>query len=201
MSSNLVIPDFDERSHSYSVLGVRYPSVTQILDYMGEVSKFSKSPEAALRGTINHRILEAYDNGKLIDDFLNDDQKRSVDYWHNFCKDFGHKWELIESRFAHGGLRYAGTIDRYGQGALVDIKTGQIPQSARLQLAGYAMGLPIDPSKVDRYCVVINPKKHKTYKLSRLYNDPSDLVEWEAMVRRYYQQVERDERIYESGKL
>jgi hypothetical protein len=200
MSAGIVIPDFDELSHTYSVFGVRYPSVTQILDYMGEVSKFAKSPTHAARGTVNHRILELYDKGTLIDDFLDEDQKRSVEYWHNFCKDFGHKWEVIEGRFAHKELRYAGTIDRYGQGALVDIKTGQIPSSARLQLAGYAMGLTADPSKIERYCVVINPKKHKNYKLSKLYNDPTDLLEWESMVRRYYQRIEQDERIYDTSR-
>jgi hypothetical protein len=186
----LIVPDFDESTHTYRVDGEKKPSTTQILDFMGHVSPFAKSDTHADRGTRIHRITQLYDLGQLHYDFLNDDELYSIEYYVNFLNDFRPKWNGVETLFYNPELDHCGQVDRWNDDLLVDIKTGTVPKSARLQTASYALGVCDKPEKVERFCLIINPKKHKTYKISKPYTDPVDFLEWKQVVKDYRRMID-----------
>jgi len=185
----MIIPDFDESTHEYRVDGKRKASVTQILDIMGLVSPFAKSDSHASRGTRIHRILELHDLDKLNHDWLDDKEIACIKYWDQFKSDFNLDWIGVETRFYNPELDYCGTVDRIGRELIVDIKTGTIPKSAALQTAGYAMGVSDDPIGLERLAVIINPRKHKSYKLGKPMKDPGDFLEWQNIVNEFHRRM------------
>ena len=189
----MIVPDFDESTHSYRVDGKRKASVTQILDIMGIVSPFAKSEPHANRGTRIHRILELHDLDKLNYDWLDDEELTCIKYWDQFKSDFKLEWSGVERRFYHPDLDYCGTIDRIGKNLIVDIKTGTIPKSAALQTAGYAMGVSPEPEKLERIAVIINPRKHKCYKLGKPMTDCGDFLEWQNIVAEFHKRMNEHE--------
>ena len=151
---------FDPVKHEYrNSNGLQVLSVTQILSLAG-ICDFSFVEEeirvrSMERGTSVHWLLQLEDEGAL------DPRKiplrlrpyrRAYLYWKDSS---GFKPDLIERQFiSHYG--YAGTVDRYGHlpktpnypngsSAVVDFKTGEVPDWVRYQLVAYAMRMHANP--------------------------------------------------------
>lgn len=119
---------FDEAEHIYTVGAQRVPSVTQILSPLVD---FSMVPKAVLEraqqlGTAVHRATELFDLDDLDEDSLSDELLPFLTAWRKFRAETGFVPELIEQRFHHPALRFAGTLDRTGlmngRRVLIDIK-------------------------------------------------------------------------------
>jgi len=139
---------FDAAKHEYrTAKGVQVPSVTQVLARAG-ICDFSFVEEeirirSMARGTSVHWLLQLEDEGCLnyrqVPVGLRPYRKAYLE-WKGRSGFIPH---LIEYQFiSHYG--YAGTVDRFGclvngTWAVVDFKTGEIPDWVRYQLTAYAM--------------------------------------------------------------
>jgi hypothetical protein len=146
---------FDSALHEYrDAKGSIVPSVTQILARDG-ICDFSFVEEevrnrAMERGTSVHWLLQLEDEGALnyrqVPPGLRSYRKAYLDW----KKAAGFIPQLIEYKFiSHYG--YAGTVDRFGclangTWAVVDFKTGEIPDWVRYQLSAYAMRMHVVPA-------------------------------------------------------
>jgi hypothetical protein len=170
---------FDEPTHTYHVDGAELPSVTRILRAVGLSTDWATlTPDvraAAERkrelGTRVHRACVALDSGTLSWGQLEEDVFGYVEAWEKYVRERQLiEWLAIEQPFAHGALRYAGTLDRLGRTTanvyvLPDIKCGDPDDAAgQYQTAGYALlaedaGLPpnISARHVQRECVQLSP--------------------------------------------
>jgi len=136
---------FKEETHEYFLSGVRIPGVTEILENVG-ISDFSMVPKETLeraqrRGTRVHKICELWDRDKLNLDSLTLEDMGYLEAWRAFSKKYGVEipelWEFNEAKLYSKKFGFAGTLDRYIKGILVDIKTGVKEKSHPVQLAAY----------------------------------------------------------------
>jgi hypothetical protein len=144
---------FNEERHEYTLGGVVYPSVSEII---APLVDFSRIPAATLefardRGVAVHKACELLDLGTL--DWTTVDERISpyITSYEAFLNSFSLRWTSIEQREHHKTMYYAGTPDRRGivreiltQGRestktiLVDIKaTYALAPSVQVQLSGY----------------------------------------------------------------
>ena len=187
--------EFDESRHLYKVNGRVIPSVTQILNHNKQ--NFYKDNGADITGTIVHKLLEDYDNGKNVD-FYGEEYLTYLEQYKAFKEDYEPSWDHIERRVYDEFMEYCGTVDRAGffknKRVVLDIKTGSsVPAWAALQTAAYANALyPNDYPDVFRMVLHINPKKLKTYKV-KVYSDQLDFDRWELSCRNYHKEVKEME--------
>ena len=139
---------FNEERHEYSVDGVVVPSVTQILKPLTvdtvEKAKPWLRDIAADRGTRIHQATMLMDYGEEVE--ADHDIVGYLKAYQRFLDDYNPKWEGIETLVYHDGLRYAGTIDRYGlidgEKVVLDIKTGSYNKHIMsAQLGAYVSAL------------------------------------------------------------
>jgi hypothetical protein len=141
---------FDAGPHEYRVDGVLAPSVTQILSAVGAGWRGPSNEMALARGAALHESVRLYHAGTF-------DAKNQTDGWTEIVKpyfdgftrfmaDTGFKIENCEVMVFNQRLFYAGTLDLvgklHGKTVILDLKTGNGPASAGLQLAAYTMCLP-----------------------------------------------------------
>jgi hypothetical protein len=136
--------EFNPDIHEYKENGIKIPSVTQILEESGLVDLSWISPELleakADLGHKVHQTTEYYDNDTLDVESLDPLLEGYLEGWIKFKADY--KFEVLESELQlfHKVYRYAGTIDRIGKDlTLLDIKTGIMTQSHRIQTMGYKL--------------------------------------------------------------
>lgn len=119
---------FDPVEHVYTVGARRVPSVTQTL---APLIDYSQVPAAVLKraqdlGTAVHRMTELYDLDDLDVDSLSQELMPYLTAWMRFRAETGFVPELIEQRFHHSALHFAGTLDRTGlikgRRSVIDIK-------------------------------------------------------------------------------
>jgi hypothetical protein len=136
--SKLVI---EEATHTYTLDGVRLPSVTQIINRVLPYD-FNASEWHMQRGSATHRACELLDNASL--DWLTVDPEilPRVKAWEAFRRDMPMEIVAVEERLAHSGLRYAGTLDRIfrrdGKMICADIKNS-VSAQVKIQLAFYSL--------------------------------------------------------------
>ncbi len=170
---------FNEEKHEYSVSGVRYPSVTQIL---APLVDYSQVPRAVLErarklGQAVHRMTELFDLDDLDMDDLADELRPYLTAWIKFRAETGFVPETIEKRLYHPALRFAGTPDRSGlinrRRAVIDIKKMlYLGPVIGLQLAAYQELFEKNGTHVeDRYALGL--RADGTYRLQP-YTDKSD---------------------------
>ena len=106
---------FFDDTHTYTVDGEEYPSVSEISRFAsrevyGDVNQYNLD-RAAERGSAVHKATEILDKyGKVECD---EDIVPYIQAYVQFRKDFGvGDYEHIEKALAHDGLKFAGTIDR-----------------------------------------------------------------------------------------
>jgi len=175
---------FDPAAHTYTVDGVRLPSVTEICRFLSYDRKSDKpwlAQQAADRGTRVHEYTVMLDYGEEPED-IEPDCAGYVAAYRRFLHDYKPEWQGIETVLGSKSLGYAGTCDRYGvisgRRAVLDIKTGSsIHKSlAATQLTGYwtLLGGTKRFFAKDRWCLLL--RKDSTYWLENL-NDAPEL--WE----------------------
>ena len=139
------MPDRDERfdaeTHTYTVDGERYISVTEVFDRLGLVPEFAKSEEARARGSRIHLACHFLGKGTLDWKSVYKLDKPYVRGWEKFLKESGFVIEISERALYNHIHRYAGTPDCIGKignrPTVVDIKTGVVPVTTGLQTAAY----------------------------------------------------------------
>jgi hypothetical protein len=141
---------FDEASHTYTLDGLKLPSVTGILAPIKP--DFSMVPPDVLEakrafGIAVHTACEWDDDAELDDDCTDAAVMGCVRAWRAFRQATGCEIHANEQRLYHPGLRFAGTLDRFarlkelGNGFwILDIKTSVDPHpSYGVQLSGYRL--------------------------------------------------------------
>jgi len=159
---------FDEKKHQYTVDGVVYPSVTDILEHLTAPGYGKVNPaileEAKQRGTAVHELTEAIDYGMPPEEIEDGLAGYALAYL-RFLADYDVEWELIEHRFYEPIMGFCGTIDRVGKidgiDAIVDIKTTSSPSTDQkiavcCQTAAYAFGICESDDDKKRYALYLH---------------------------------------------
>ena len=132
---------FDPDNHVYTHKGQRLLSVTEILKGAGLADHLA-DPYYLDRGTKIHKACQFFDEGTLDFEALDPLILPYVEAWRDFKAVSRIKITAIEKMVRHKELGYAGRADRFGKlnnlKAVIDIKTGQIPEFAKFQPAAYA---------------------------------------------------------------
>lgn len=164
--------EFDEKTHTYAVEGVQYPSVTQILAPLTQSHYGSINPSvlqyAADRGKAVHTACELIDYG--CDPDIDQEIEPYVKAYMDFLEDYKPQMEFIESLVFNDDLGYCGTVDRVVKVGneiwVLDIKTYAQPNRANYisvccQTAAYGMAL--NYPRYRRKALFLTPKGN--YKL------------------------------------
>ncbi|EIF30923.1 hypothetical protein BCh11DRAFT_06435 [Burkholderia sp. Ch1-1] len=162
---------FDPVEHSYTVGAQRVPGVTATL---APLVDFSMVPKAVLEraqqlGTAVHRMVELDNRKDLDEDSVSDELLPFLTAYRRFRAETGFVPELIEQRFHHPVLRFAGTLDITGsinrRSAVVDIKKMlTLGPVVGVQLAAYQELCRVNGHEVlDRYGLGL--RKDGTYRL------------------------------------
>lgn len=172
---------FDAEAHVYRVGGVRWPSVTQVLDPLNELDGVPRHLiEAAGRfGNHVHQACHLWDLGQLDEEALDPELEPYLRGWKKFLKDTGAEVIESERQVIHRRLKYCGTLDKTIKLAakhhLVDIKSGAlVPRTVGPQTAAYREAYLHDELSLSpvRYCVHLRPDGD--YRRHTL-KDPADL--------------------------
>lgn len=138
--------DFDEPTHTYTVSGLRYPSVTEVV---GMLRPESGAPQKLLEykrqlGKAVHKAIELMERGTLNVDTVDPAIVPFVGAWSKFKAetDFSvlHSEMIVYSK----KIRVAGTLDLTGMRGkfieLLDLKAvWEMGDETAIQTAGYAM--------------------------------------------------------------
>ncbi len=162
----IALPDcglaFDEAQHSYTLRGIKLPSVTQIMEPMS-LMLYNGIPQetlygAADRGTRAHEQISNYVLYGIEEE--DEDTRPYLEAFRAFEKAYHPAWVDSEYRTYHKVLRYAGTVDLIGyiepdDGTgvdVIDIKCTAVyhPVMLATQLAGYCEALQSHGIKVRR---------------------------------------------------
>jgi len=198
--------DFNAETHTYSVEGRVFPSVTQIIgsvdvkgkrlgtNYDGVRSGLMS--ERAAFGTAVHAACLELDGGTLDWDALDENVSPYVAAWESFKADQCYTAELSEVVVCSTRHHYAGTVDSIGtlarpneppRRALIDIKTGSTV-GAQYQTAAYAAAYleraPDDCIAV-RMSVKLQPDDDAPYRVEN-YALPTDLTAFRAALYLYH---------------
>lgn len=130
----------NKETHTYMLDdGTVVPATHDILETTG-ISNVSSIPpyileKAQRRGTIIHTLLEYYD--KDILDEYDKSLQGYIDQWQLFKNQYKIKqFTLIEKPLV-SVLGFATTLDRYVDGIIIDIKSGQFYPSYQIQTASH----------------------------------------------------------------
>lgn len=132
---------FNEAEHSYTLDGVRLPSVTQIINAILPV--YQAAEWHLQRGTATHHGCRLLDEGRLDWSTVDPEIEPRIRAWEKFRRDFPAA-ELIacERPMASAKCRFAGTMDRMfdrmGKLTVIDIKNS-VSAQVRLQLGAYSL--------------------------------------------------------------
>lgn len=127
----MVKVQFDEATHTYTIDGKEYPSVTNIVRFLSYDQSKNADPQMALmareRGTEVHEATALYDYSGEIPGDLSADSAPYVSAYVQFLRDYKPEWKFIEHIMGDAGLGYCGTLDRAGfigdDFCILDIKT------------------------------------------------------------------------------
>jgi hypothetical protein len=142
---------FDEATHTYTVDGEKWPSVTQILDPLLELDGI---PRAALEAAAQfghhcHQATDLWDKGVLDEDALDPHLRPYLEAWKSCLSETGMVVLASELRVHHRLLNVAGTLDKLvrwqkhkqlvpARRYILDIKTSaEVPWTVGMQTAGY----------------------------------------------------------------
>lgn len=183
---------YSEAEHTYHVAGVRWPSVTQVLDPLMELDGIPREAlkAAADFGNHVHQACHLWDIGRLDEDDLDVHLQPYLTGWKAFLRDTGAVVLESERLVSHPTLKVAGRLDRIirfepkNQRHVLDIKTAvHVHWTVALQTAAYREMLSHEESFREvgedlptlskiRFCCHLLPDA--TYRLLTL-KDPTDL--------------------------
>ena len=194
---NAAAVQFDAEAHTYTVDGVLFPSVTQVLgDLSARIYRFVNAADmvrTAQLGTAVHAVIELDAHDQLDEDDLDDGLRPYLDMWRQFKAQSGFQVILSEQRVVSQRYGYAGTLDLFGRLhkrlALADAKRcAAVPKTAGPQTAGYEIALRechpefgIEP--IDRYALHLTPERWQLVPLrdrddSRVFLSALTLHKW-----------------------
>lgn len=171
---------FDPVEHRYTVDGMRYPSVTEVLDPIAMLDGIPAELLAAAAdlGKKAHLACHLDDAGQLNEIECDPALLPYVRAWRKYQSDTGFVVLASELIVLHHTLKYAGMLDKYGRyhsnplRALLDLKTALLvprtvgPQVAAYQEALISMQYPGVNHRTPRKCVTLFPDA--TYKETAL---------------------------------
>ncbi len=146
--------DFEKTTHTYTMDGIKVPSVTQILSVLHSYDGVSERVlnDAADRGTIAHLVCDLIESHDITMADIVAKEPEYVGYaeaWNKFLDSapfpVKSSFPKIEERLCSAKYGFAGTIDRIYIGTnavtnevnIVDIKTGVPLPIHDIQLAAY----------------------------------------------------------------
>jgi hypothetical protein len=185
------VVEFNEQDHSYTVEGVRYPSVTQILaalGFYGDAVKYF-TEQSRDRGSFVHRIIQYHLAGELDEETIDPALRGYFDAWLGFERDTGFTAHTIEQPMFCSVNLFAGTPDLIGElrrDSIIDIKTGDPGPAAALQTAAYEI---LYGKSVSRFSLQL--KQDGKYKLTA-YQEYTDRKIFLAALSVYRWQVARN---------
>lgn len=159
LGSEVVVPQFDEEKHLYTVFGRTVPSVSRILRPLtdavyGTVDK-KVLDEKAFLGSAVHKCIEIENKGgKIKASTMQEEWLPYLDAYHKFLKEMNVR--VIESEMKLGCKRYCGTLDSESYVGdelfVIDYKTTSvIHPHVGVQLSAYnALINAIKPAKRSR---------------------------------------------------
>jgi hypothetical protein len=142
---------FDPVAHTYTVDGIQYPSVTQILMTEGFIDTSFYTEWGRDKGKLAHLCVHLDDTGELDESTVDPVLAPYLDAYRRFKRESGFivaasEWPLVNPTY-----RFAGTIDKIGtfkgiNCSIIDVKTGAVESWAAIQLAAYEI-LKCEPHK------------------------------------------------------
>lgn len=137
---------FRESDHTYTYGGAHVPGVTTVIE--DTLDSFSRVPRDVLErsrqlGKAVHKACALHDLKDLNISTVHEAVTPYLNAWIRFCKEQNFMALEIEAQVFHRKHMYAGTTDRVGyvkgcqSAAIIDIKSGLIMPSARIQTAAY----------------------------------------------------------------
>lgn len=185
---SVIVPEFDEATHTYRVDGRVVASVTQILKavypdvYAGIPEKILE--RKALLGTAVHKVIELYLGKRLDFESLHTEVQPYFESWLSWWCDHEHGTFKSEQRFYYPAMDYTGTEDFEGEldGDDWDIDwkiTTHELGTHRLQMAGYTH--PKLDLKRRRGALYL--RDDGSVAVLKEYTDVKDLNDWMATVR------------------
>jgi len=131
---------FYKQEHKYMLDDKELPSVTTVLAEAGMYGNNFYTRDAALRGTAVHTACELYLHGRLDDKTMDEELVPYVEAFKKFLSMSGFTLMFSEMPLYHSVLRYAGTVDMYGEYrgkfVIVDIKSGNPHPTHDVQIGG-----------------------------------------------------------------
>lgn len=171
---------FDEATHTYTLDGIRLPSVTEVTRFCAYDYKSDRpwlAEAAASRGTAVHEACALIDYGEEPEE--TPEIAGYLKAYRRFLADYKPEWELIEHPIGSLDVGFAGTLDRFGtidgEPSILDIKTGQLHGAAlSAQLTAYSELLQTEtfllPPEPDLYALKLS--NDGTYTLKRIAHRP-----------------------------
>ena len=183
---------FDEAEHRYYWNGIRVPNVTSILAPLTDYSHVEPAAleKARAEGVAIHKMVENHAKGveQLIPDWMAGHHTAML----QFFADTGFQCWISEHKVYHHGLKYAGTLDLYGEtpllkdargNVLIDVKRSLYAGPAiGIQLAAYNAALRSGreyPAASRRYALVL--RANGTYRLEP-FTDLADEAVFTALL-------------------
>jgi len=182
---------FDPVTHTYREGDRVIPSVTQILEGNGliDLDGIPGSTLEAKRelGQSVHAACHYLDENDFDYSTMRPEWAPYLDGYLKFSEEVGFtpdpEWIEKSGVHAFNGMKFGFTVDRVGristikQRCVLDLKTAYSPSpSWKLQLAAYAMVVPVKPGEVlSRVAVQLKPDG--SYK-AHIYEDPRDKDAW-----------------------
>jgi hypothetical protein len=177
---------FDAERHLYTIGDVIVPSVTQVLNELRLID-FSSVPDGILaaaqaRGTYVHQVLHYYIEGDFDLDDCVPEYRGYVDSALAYLAEVQSRpfdqvdgKPVVEYRFWHAPLMFAGTVDHLAWDAddvlaITDFKTGEPSEvAAPLQTAAYELGVRhcLLPKLSPRYVKTVRRRAIKLFKDGR----------------------------------
>ena len=159
-SNQAGVLNFDEATHTYTVDGQDYPSITTVIEAAGLVN-YDMLPADDLkfyqdRGTALHQAAWYDDEGDLDDRTVDPEVKPRLEAWRKLRREMQFTVLLSEARRFDRTYGYAGTPDRLvklpnGERGVIELKSGPLQPAVRIQTAAQANLLEPQGGRLRRF--------------------------------------------------
>ena len=184
---------FKSETHEYFVDGIKYPSVSEIISPLVDLSGVPKAnlEKARKYGIALHDTLKFYLKGTLDEEKLDSGLKLPLEGFKKFIK--GKKSEIIfyEKPLYHNKLKYAGTPDLLMTDGLYDFKSRPFnPIADPIQLEAYYQLVQITSGyKVEKKLFVLEFDLEGNVRVVNAYRKQAKGI-FRTLLDYYYSEIE-----------